>query len=188
MDNLKQLTHEHHKRAEKTSFIYKLLKKQITPHQYYAYLSNQFRMYAALEATAETAGVFDGLEDIKRTISLSEDLKELESIYGFQLVKNLEATDRYVKHIEKISSNPDKLLAHVYVRHMGDLSGGQTIKKYVYGSGEHYRFNQDVDVLKEKLRSKLHDGLVDEARLCFDMIREYMEELEKSFGDLEPSS
>ena len=70
----------------------------------------------------------------------------------------------------------------IYVRHMGDLSGGQIIKRFVPGSGQHYQFNEDVTELKEKVRAKLHDGLADEAKVCFNMIKTFMEELETSLG------
>jgi len=32
--------------------------------------------------------------------------------------------------------DPHKVMAHVYVRHMGDLSGGQMIKKKIPGAGK----------------------------------------------------
>ena len=67
---------------------------------------------------------------------------------------------------------------------MGDLSGGQIIKRYVPGSGTYYDFSEDVNVLKEKLRSKLNDLMAEEANKCFDMIYEMFEELEENFNDV----
>jgi hypothetical protein len=58
-------------------------------------------------------------------------------------------------------------MAHIYVRHMGDLSGGQMIAKKVPGSGRYYQF-EDVDVLKNKIRERLSDELAEEANLAFD--------------------
>jgi heme oxygenase len=183
MNTLKDLTQEHHKRAERTAFIHRMLKKEMTPYQYYVYLSNQFLMYTTLETAALNAHVLDGIREIQRAIPMCKDLKELEKEYGFEIPVHLKSTSTYMEYIHKISNDPNKLLAHIYVRHMGDLSGGQIIKKYVPGNGEHYKFD-DIDNLKERVRAKLHDGLADEAKVCFDMVTSFMEELEKSFGDM----
>lgn len=182
MNNLKELTHEQHKNAERSLFVKKLLKKEITPHQYYIYLCNQFLMYTVLEELASNAGILDGIEDLKRGFSISKDLQELEKEYGFEIPVHLKSTGDYMKYIRKIEEDPEKLLAHIYVRHMGDLSGGQIIKRFVPGSGNHYQFNTDVNELREKVRAKLHDGLADEAKVCFNMIKRFMEELETSLG------
>jgi heme oxygenase len=182
MNNLKELTHEQHKNAERSLFVKKLLKKEITPYQYYIYLSNQFLMYTTLESCASTIGILKGIEEIKRGNAISKDLQELEKDYGFTIPVHLKSTGEYMKYIYSISEDSEKLLAHIYVRHMGDLSGGQIIKRFVPGSGQHYQFNEDVTELKEKVRAKLHDGIADEAKVCFNMIKTFMEELETSLG------
>lgn len=187
MNTLKELTWEHHKKAERTAFVHRMLKKEMTPYQYYVFLSNQFLMYTVLEETAKNANVLSGIEGVTRGVAMCKDLQELEREYKFDMPVHLNSTAEYMRYIHKISEDPDKLLAHIYVRHMGDLSGGQIIKKYVPGSGEFYKFNEDVDVLKEKIRAKLHDGLAEEAKNCFDMVTAFMEELEQSFGDMERS-
>jgi len=182
MNNLKELTHEQHKNAERSLFVKKLLKQDITPYQYYIYLSNQFLMYTTLEGYASEIGILDGIEEIKRGVSISKDLQELEREYGFEIPVHLKSTGSYIQYIRNISEDPEKLLAHIYVRHMGDLSGGQIIKRFVPGSGRHYQFETDVIELKEKVRAKLYDGLAEEAKVCFNMIKEFMEELETSLG------
>jgi heme oxygenase len=182
MNNLKELTHEQHKNAERSLFVKKLLKKEITPYQYYVYLSNQFLMYTVLEHYASETGILSGIENIARGVAICNDLKELEKEYGFEIPIHLSTTQKYMTYIHKIGEDSEKLLSHVYVRHMGDLSGGQIIKRFVPGSGNHYQFNEDVNELKEKVRAKLHDGLAEEAKVCFDMIKEFMEELETSLG------
>lgn len=186
MNNLKELTHEQHKNAERSLFVKKLLKKEVTPYQYYVYLCNQFLMYTVLEDLASNAGILSGIEEIKRGVAMCKDLQELEREHGFELPVHLKSTSDYMRYIHKISEEPDRLLAHVYVRHMGDLSGGQIIKRFVPGSGNHYQFETDVNELKEKVREKLHDGLADEAKVCFNMIKDFMTELETSL-DMEQS-
>ena len=45
------------------------------------------------------------------------------------------STQEYIDHMRAIMDDADKLMAHVYVMHMGDLSGGQMIAKRVPGEG-----------------------------------------------------
>lgn len=179
MNNLKELTHEQHKSAEKSLFIKKLLKQELSNWEYYVYLSNQFMAYAVLEQYASELGILSDLQEIKREENIAADLKELELEYNFEQAPIMESTFAYIKHIHKIAEDQEKLLAHIYVRHMGDLSGGQIIKRYVPGAGKYYQFKTDTTDLKEKLREKLHDGMADEARLCFKLIKDIMVELEK---------
>ena len=51
---------------------------------------------------------------------------------------------------------------------MGDLSGGQMIAKRVSGSTKFYQFDEDVDVLKDKIRTRLDDSMAEEAKICFN--------------------
>jgi len=185
-DNLRKLTLENHKNAERTAFLRRILKKNITPYQYYLYLSNQFLMYSALEYYADKLGIFDGVEEVKRSCNLRKDIEELEREYGFETPVVTDAAQEYYEYvINDISEDYVKLLAHLYVRHVGDLSGGQIIKKLVPGSGNHYEFDCDVETLKQKFRKKMDDTLADEAKVCFEMIEKFLKELETRVNDLE---
>ena len=82
-------------------------------------------------------------------------------------------------HIMSIQEDPDKLMAHIYVRHMGDLSGGQMISKKVPGSGTMYKFDDDVDILKEKIRAKLNDSMADEAKIAFDFATKLFQQMDE---------
>lgn len=179
---------ERHKAAERSKFIRRLLNRKITPEQYYVYLSNQLFCYYALEFAAARHGLLNGIDNIKRSSKISKDLSELENEYNLSVVPPLLSTRSYMDYINSISNEPDKLMAHVYVRHMGDLSGGQVIKNLVPGQGMYYQFDGDITVLKEKIREKLHDGMADEANRCFDMISVIFEELEGQFDNVVPST
>ena len=184
--NLREITIENHKKAERTTFLRRILKKTITPYQYYLYITNMFLMYCVLEEKAENLGVFINIESIKRTSRLREDIEELEAEYGFDTPIITDATYRYYEYIiNDIEDDYQKILAHIYVRHMGDLSGGQVIKKLVPGSGKHYTFDVDVGALKANLSAKLSDDLGDEAKKCFDMIVDFLVELEEQVVKIE---
>ena len=64
----------------------------------------------------------------------------------------------------------------MYVRHMGDLFGGQYIAKAVPGSGKFYEF-EDVEGLKTAIREELTDDLGDEARVAFEWAIKIMKDL-----------
>jgi heme oxygenase len=67
-------------------------------------------------------------------------------------------------------------MAHIYVRHMGDLAGGQMIAKRVPGAGRLYKF-EEPDALKEAIRARINDDLAEEANICFDFAIRMFKEL-----------
>jgi len=176
MTILKELTWDSHKRAERTEFMKRLAKKELSPREYYTFLANQYMMYKALEDVGDRLGLFDDISTIKRRDAIERDLVELEGIHKFDYAYFTDAAADYLDHIEAISNDTEKMLAHFYVRYMGDLSGGQILKRLVPGSGSYYDFD-DVNSLKEKLASKLNESMADEANLCFTMMTHFLEEL-----------
>ena len=68
------------------------------------------------------------------------------------------------------------MLAHLYVRHMGDLYGGQMIKKKVPGSGKFYEFTNREELITN-IRAKLTDDLGEEANVAFQHAINIMREL-----------
>jgi heme oxygenase len=59
------------------------------------------------------------------------------------------------------------LLAHLYTWHMGDMYGGQMIKKILPGSHSNLEF-ENAEELKTNLRAKLDDSLGNEANKAFE--------------------
>jgi heme oxygenase len=164
--SLKELTWEKHKSAERQKFVKVLFSGKINPKFYSAYLQNMMACYSMLESCAATHGLLDGLDSIRRTSLIQEDLDELGHTKNNNVF--VPVVNEYLDHILRISWNaPQKLMAHIYVRHMGDLSGGQMIARKVPGSGRYYQF-EDVDGLKNKIRERLSDDLAEEANLAFD--------------------
>lgn len=163
--SLKELTWDIHQRAERTDFARKLL-KGMTPEEYYKYLYNQYQVYSTLET--HVYETIPEIRDVCRAPLIYEDIKELEVKYNVPHATAdmiMPVVIEYEKHVSKLDR--DGLLAHVYVRHFGDMYGGQMIKKRNPGSGKMYEFN-NVEELKTKVRSMLHDGMADEANKCFE--------------------
>jgi len=180
---LKELTKERHTKAEKTLFIKKLLKKELTPHQYYVYLSNQASMYWFLESYASDHGIFDGIEEMKRLRHILDDLKGIEKEYGFRRPIHTKTTERYLSFIRDHGGDKETLLAHVYVRHLGDLSGGQIIKRFVpVTQTKHYDFNGNTEEIKTKFKKRVPVALAPKANECFDFMIDFFKDLEVEFG------
>ena len=174
MSKLKELTWENHQRAERTEFARKLL-KGLTPEEYHKYLYNQYMIYSILEDAAKR--VLPELNHIHRADRIYADLRELEKEYaiGTTLELLMSVVRKYEKHV--ITLDREGILAHIYVRHFGDMYGGQMIRKRNPGSGSMYDFD-NVEELKTKIRSMLDDDMADEANRCFEFAMELFEELD----------
>jgi len=175
MSNLKQLTWEHHQNAERQDFVKVLMSGKINPKFYATYLWNQHKKYDILEAMAFAQGCLDGLVDIKRKMKIEQDFVELWKDDEMPVL--VESTHEYMRHMKTIMTDPDKLMAHVYVLHMGDLSGGQMIKKKVPGEGRMDTLDTDKAELKEAIRAKTNDSMAEEAKWVFDSATKLFQEL-----------
>jgi heme oxygenase len=176
MSKLKELTWENHQKAERTEHARKLL-KGMSPEEYHRYLYNQYVQYAALESIANTEGVLEGIEHISRAANILQDLQELEEEYNIQRNVDLlcPTVGNYVAHVMGLEESDD-ILAHIYVRHFGDMYGGQMIRKRNPGSGKMYDFD-NVEELKATVRERLNDDMADEANRCFEFAMQLFEEL-----------
>ena len=179
MSNLKDLTWEHHKNAERQAFVKEMFAKdpQISKERYACYLFNQHPQYNMLEMLAMMHGLFDGMPELRRAPSIHEDYQELWGEANPNQPPLMPTVKEYMNHLMSIKDDADKLMAHVYVRHMGDLSGGQMIAKRVPGAGRMYKFDKDHDELKELVRSRLNDDMADEAKLCFDFATKMFQQM-----------
>jgi heme oxygenase len=172
--SLKELTKEAHTNAERQEFVKILFSGKINPELYAAYLKNQHPQYEILEVCAMPLGVLTGLPDIRRAPAILEDFMELHT--SDEEVPILPVVNDYIKYILSIKDDPKRLMAHVYVRHMGDLAGGQMIAKRVPGKGKYYQF-QEPDALKAAIRERIDDSMADEAKVCFEFATRFFQEM-----------
>ena len=181
MSNLKDLTWEHHKNAERQDFVKVLMSGKINPRFYATYLWNQHKKYDILEALAGASGLLDDLPDIRRKLKIEQDFLELWDLDHPPIIVN--STSEYVERMKSLIAQPDKLMAHVYVLHMGDLSGGQMISKKVPGKGMMYTFDTDQAALKDAIRAKTNDDMADEAKWVFESATKLFKELMELDGE-----
>jgi heme oxygenase len=172
--SLKDLTKDVHRDAERQSFVKVLMSGEIDPELYATFLANQHPMYDVLESLAGAKGLLNDLPDIRRAHAIHEDFMELWT--GSDPAPQLEVTKKYIDYLREIEDDEVRLFAHVYTRHMGDLSGGKMIALKVPGEGRLYKF-KEPDTLKAKIRERLTDAMADESKVCFEFATQTFREM-----------
>lgn len=177
MSTLKELTWANHQRAERTTHARKLL-NGMSAKEYHRYLSNQHAIYQALENQATVCNVLVGIEHVARAQRIFADISEIETEYDIK-PNSISLCSVVAEYIDYVMQMQDKnrLLAHIYVRHFGDMYGGQMIRKRNPGSGTMYDFD-NLEVLKSTIRNMLSDEMAPEANICFEFAMTLFKELE----------
>jgi heme oxygenase len=157
-----------------------MLHGNITVPHYALYLQQIQAVYAAIEHHADVSGLLEDFPDIRRTAYMLEDIEEL----GYALPETLlPSVQRWCQRIEDLYNSDQRnlIMAHVYVRHMGDMYGGKVIAKRVPGSGLCYQFEDRPGLIKT-FDSKLHMGLLPEALTAFDLAVDFFNELQQEIA------
>lgn len=173
--SLKDLTWEHHKNAERQEFVKIMMSGNIHPKFFAIFLYNLQIKYDLLEAMSRVHGLFDDFPTIQRIRKIQQDFNYLWN--EGEPPQILPSTSEYVEHMKSCMNDPEKLMAHIYTFHMGDLSGGQMISKKVPGLKTMYKFDGNVDELKNKIREKLNNGMAEEAKYAFDSATQLFKEM-----------
>jgi heme oxygenase len=166
--SLKDLTSEKHAAAENTAFMKSVFKKTMPLETWADFTLQKQLIYNAIEVMAGSKGLLNDLPDIRRAHYLYMDYREMNKDKVFRSP----AID-YHNYILSLT-DVDKILAHLYVWHMGDLFGGQMIKKIVQAPHRALEF-KDPQTLMTNLRAKLDDRLGEEANVAFDWAIKIME-------------
>lgn len=175
MSILRDHTAMRHREAEARPFVQYLLNGGISQAHYVKFLQQMYPVYSNIEYFAELSGLLHDLPDIKRADRIRQDLEEFDERVNVPL---LPATQRYRQRIIDLywTQQRPKILAHVYVRHMGDLYGGKIIAQRVPGSGQAYGFEDRPGLIKA-LDARLSLDLVDEALISFELSMGVFDEL-----------
>jgi len=181
MSILNPYTKEKHRQVESHPFVQYLLTGDIKPEHYALFLQQMYVVYSSIEYFAEMSLILNDMQGIKRAESIRQDIIEL----GYDVNdKPLPATEKYRQRIVDLYYGDMKrlILAHVYVRHMGDLYGGKVIAKRVPGSGKMYQFDDRPGLIKI-LDSKLTLDIVEEALLGFDLAAAIFDDLMEKINE-----
>lgn len=203
---LREGTKHAHTAAENTAFMKCFLKGIVEREPFRKLTADLYFVYRALEEAMDEHREHPVVSklyfpELKRVSKLEADLAYY---YGEQWRDQIDASPKgvaYVERIQKVAQeNPTLLIAHAYVRYMGDLSGGQSLRNIARsamnlpadkGTGLH-EFDAFPTVearraFKMTYRDALNSidvddataqAIVDEANLAFKMNRDVFHEME----------
>lgn len=194
--HLRQGTKDSHRLAERTPFIRQFFTGKLSLEDYRTFLIQLFHVYTVMEE------VIDGLREdpviaqvyfpeLSRRQMLVKDLNYYFDGDSWRDASPLPATSTYYKHLRDLSNTwPEGLVAHHYTRYLGDLSGGQALKKIVAKMFQlsntqglaFYEFPKisDHNQFKDQYRARLDhlpvnendaQKIVDEANYAFELNR-----------------
>jgi heme oxygenase (biliverdin-producing, ferredoxin) len=169
-------------------------------------LANLYFVYSTLEEyLPKIEGIY--LPELNRKANLEQDLAYY---YGQDWQDQISATSAGKSYVERIQTvaqdDPILLVAHAYTRYMGDLSGGQSLKKIIRSAlnlpedqgTALYEFPQisDKGAFKAKYREALNalaldqqtiERIVQEANYAFalnsNVLGSLTEDLKKALGE-----
>ncbi|MBD1846532.1 heme oxygenase (biliverdin-producing) [Cyanobacteria bacterium FACHB-63] len=203
---LREGTVQSHTAAENTAYMKCFLKGIVERQPFRKLLANLYLVYSTLEtelqrhANHPIVGVVV-FPELYRTANLERDLAFFYGDNWREEIAPLPAGQVYVDQLREISNtNPVLLIAHAYTRYLGDLSGGQALKRIVRSAlklqtvqgTEFYEFEQLPTVeakqtFKDTYRNALNSldldpatiqQIVDEANYAFHLNRDVVHELE----------
>ncbi|BAY62103.1 heme oxygenase [Calothrix brevissima NIES-22] len=203
---LREGTKHSHTMAENTAFMKCFLKGIVEREPFRKLIANLYLVYSALEEQLQRYSTHPVVSLIyfpilNRKANLEKDLAYYYGENWREQISALEAGKVYVERINEVANTePALLVAHAYVRYMGDLSGGQSLKKIIRsaldlpeneGTGLH-EFEQlpsveAIRAFKGKYRDALNalpvddalaEKIIAEANYAFELNRNVVHELE----------
>ncbi|XP_065794748.1 heme oxygenase 1 [Muntiacus reevesi] len=215
---LKEATKEVHTQAENAEFMKNFQKGEVTREGFKLVMASLYHIYVALEEEIERNKenpVYSPLyfpEELHRRAALEQDMAFWYGPRWQEAIPYTQATKRYVQRLQEVGrAEPELLVAHAYTRYLGDLSGGQVLKKIAQkalnlpSSGEGLAFFTFPSIasatkFKQLYRSrmntlemtpKVRQRVLDEAKTAFLLNIQLFEELQglltQKAKDREPS-
>lgn len=168
---LKSGTAALHRRVERSAFMSRLLAGEIEPTSYVALLHNLRAVYGAME-TALAGRSSDPaispvvLPELFRCQALDHDILVLAGTRAEAPPALRPAAVQYVARLQELDdTDPVLLVAHAYVRYLGDLNGGQALRRVVargldlQGSAGTAFYDFGDDARRRQLMGRFRDGL-----------------------------
>nr|XP_056702991.1 heme oxygenase 1 [Euleptes europaea] len=212
---LKETTKEVHEQAENTQFMKSFQRGKVSLREFKLYLASLYYIYSALEEESERnkdnpvyAPVYFPAE-LNRSAALEKDLEYFYGPAWRREIQCHEATQKYVDRLHHVGQHePELLVAHAYTRYLGDLSGGQILKKIAQKSlnlpktGEGLSFFNfpgvtNISKFKQLYRARMNTipmdvltekRILEEAEKSFLLNIEVFEELQRLLNQGQPSA
>jgi len=133
---LKEGTREAHQAAETVHFVREFIKGRVSREIYGQMVVNLYHVYVALEEALDTCWEHPLVEymyfpdELKRSETLRQDAEFFWGPGWEEIKKPSTVTLEYVKRLKELAlTAPELLVPHSYTRYLGDLSGGQVLKR-----------------------------------------------------------
>ncbi|MEL6320044.1 MAG: heme oxygenase (biliverdin-producing) [Cyanobacteria bacterium J06626_14] len=200
---LREGTKKSHTMAENVGFVRCFLKGVVEKTSYRNLVTDLYFVYSAMEEEMERHKDHPLLSkiyfsELNRKESLEKDLQYYYGSNWKNEISQSSSGEAYVQRIRDISNNdPVLLVGHSYTRYLGDLSGGQILKRIAQqamnlNDGEGTAFYEFDDISDEKafkntyrqamddlpIDEETADRIVDEANAAFGMNMQLFQELE----------
>nr|YP_009392499.1 Heme oxygenase [Caloglossa monosticha]ARW61061.1 Heme oxygenase [Caloglossa monosticha] len=202
---LREGTTKSHSMAENVSFVKSFLGGVVDKKSYRKLVANLFFIYSAIEQQIEKNKDHEAIKSIYfpelfRQSSLAQDLNYYYGVNWSNQITPSSATKLYINRINSIGINqPELLVAHAYTRYIGDLSGGQILKKIAVNamnltnnvgvSFYDFKAIEDEKSFKEKYKKALNNiplndiqisQVITEANIAFNLNMQIFKELDSS--------
>jgi heme oxygenase len=181
-----------HTRAERSGIIAAILAGQGTVQGYKLFLRNLLPAYQHMEQGLErkktTVLACVAQPGLYRAAAIEADLLKLEGANWQQTLRLLPEGERYAQRVAvACEGDGTRLIGHAYARYLGDLSGGQILKRLLARSLllepqalSFYDFPEipDADAFKSVYRKAIDDAagkiadvaaVIDEALVAFEL-------------------
>ena len=186
---LRTSTAKAHQRAESSPFIGRFVRHEITPDEYARFLQCLWALYSNLERALDRHAGAPFIAplwwpQLRRTPAIEADLRALGA--RATVPASAPGTQRYVARLMDLDEHaPELLVAHAYVRYLGDLAGGQSLARHAVAvlgrddatafyrfdlgppGGARQRFRAQLDALP--VTADVQRAIVDEASVAFDL-------------------
>jgi heme oxygenase len=132
---LRDATRSLHSTAERSGVVAAILQRRATRYSYMLYLRNLLPAYEQMEFELERWRAAPGLsaianQDIYRSTRIKADLGQMAGPGWQEDLAVLPVSQRYAVRIAAAAEiDPMRLIAHAYVRYLGDLNGGQVMQR-----------------------------------------------------------
>ena len=202
---LREGTKKSHTMAENTGFITCFLKGVVEKTSYRKLISDLYFVYKAMEEEIDRLVQEDhpvikhiGFKELFRRQTLEKDLEFYYGNNWLDQIKISDSAQSYVNRIRLVANeSPELLVGHHYTRYIGDLSGGQILKKIAKKAlnlrGDdglnfyEFKLIEDEKLFKKSysetlnklpIDQKIADNIIDEANEAFAYNMNMFRELE----------
>ncbi|KAF4700933.1 Heme oxygenase 2, partial [Perkinsus olseni] len=197
-----------HRAAENVLYVRRFLKGGVSREEYVQFILGLYHVYSVMEGRLDTAVQAGNrlcqavdFREVRRVDSLRRDLNELVGVEEAEKLIECPMRPAVRAYCDRLSSvPPTMLLAHCYTRYLGDLSGGQILRK---AAKRHlgrdcpthfYEFEEiggNCQVMKDRYKSAIDscgiaaevaDALVEESLCAYALNVQLFEEMDYMNG------